>query len=294
MRVNNFAEAIDIREPSRLSFSSMSTYAECGEKWKLERLFGISSTTWYATVAGSAIHKITEHYDLGDMTADEAVDAFGDVLDGYLSVEQEKNVFVKASGKKLVKNGATGGPNKKDYDWWLEFGPQYVQNWVTWREANPHLVIATLPNGEPAIEVEVSQPLGGGENKGFIDRVFYDTSAGQHIVVDLKSGNDPAGNIQLGQYGVALRREHGIDAKLGAYWSAPKGELNAMVDLTVFSDSYIDYLYEASWAGIRAGVFLPNPSSNCRSCDGAPFCRAIGGRSAQIYPVRVNVQSQHV
>lgn len=289
--LTNFADAVNIREPHRMSFSSLSTYAECGEKWKLERMYGISTTTWYATVAGSAIHTITERYDRGEWTAEQAVALFQYTFDRLIAKEQEKGVYIKASGKKLVKIGDTGGPDKKDYTWWLEYGPQYVQAWIDWRADNPHLVLLTMPDGTPAIEVEVDAPLGGEPNKGFIDRVFRDVASGEIIVVDLKTGNDPAGNLQLGQYGVSLRRQYGIEATSGAYWSAQKGGLNPPVDLSIFSDSYVDYLYEAAWAGIRAGVFLPNTSGNCRTCDGAPFCRAIGGRAAQVYPVRVSVQS---
>lgn len=288
----NFAAAAKPTEPGRLSFSSVQTYSECGEKWRLERLYGVRSSTWFATVAGSALHEMTEHYDRGDLTADEAVDCFQDVFDGFLDKEQERGpIEVKPSGKVLKNSSHAGGPNKKDYDWWLEFGPTYMQAWIDWRAANPHLVIATMPDGSPAIEVEVDSDMGGDANKGFIDRVFLDTSANVLIVVDLKFGNDPASSLQLGDYRVKLKRQYDMTADLGAFWSGQKGDLGYQVDLTAYSESFIENQYEMAWRGIRAGVFMPNPTtSHCRTCDGAPFCRAIGGRDAQVFPVRTLIQ----
>lgn len=285
-----------VEEPGRLSHSSLSTYSECGERWRLERLYGVRSSTWFATVAGSAVHEITEAIDLRDLGLYEGgIPSFKDKFDALLVEESLKEITVKPSGKKLVNFGHNGGPNKKDYDWWLKFGPKYVEAWCDWR-VRTGWSIAVL-DGKPAIELPLTAPMGGDTRLGMIDRVFVRPGEGgedEYIIVDLKTGNDPDSNLQLGDYRVGLLREYGIDVSVGAYWSASKGDLVTEVDLTVFSTSYVDAQYEMAWRGIRSGIFLANPSGNCRACDGAPFCRAIGGRRALEFPTRTVVTDRVV
>lgn len=278
---------VNVPEPGRLSFSSLSTYVECGERWRLERLYGVESTTWFATVGGSAVHTITEAIDRGD-----DVPAFADLFDVMLSEARDiKGLKVKPSGKVLKANGPNGGPNKKDYDWWLEFGPKMVDSWISWTKRTD-LELAYLPDGTPAIEVPLEADVAGEPFRGYIDRV-YRRPDGEYVIVDLKTGAE-TGLLQLGSYRVALKRQYGIEANLGGYWSALKGELGWIYDLSVFSESYVDAQYEMAWRGIRAGVFLASPGNFCNACDGKPFCRAGGGQDIAIYPIRTRVIPRHV
>lgn len=279
-----FPDTLIRPEPERLSFSSLSSYVECGERWRFDRLFEVRTSTWFATVAGSAIHEITEAIDRG-----LPEEPFKDVFDRLLAVERENGIEVKPSGKVLKNVGPTGGPNKKDYDWYLHYGPLFITSYAEWRDANPHLVIATLPDGSPAIEVSLTADIGGDTFRGYIDRVFLDTSSMTYILVDLKTGNDPSSNLQLGAYRVGLLREYGIEAAQGGFWSAPKGTLGYLVDLSVYSESYIDAQFEMAWRGIRASVFLANPGNFCNACDAKPYCRAVGGRDAVLFPVRTEL-----
>lgn len=278
---------INVPEPGRLSFSSVRTYTECGERWRFERLYGVNESTWFATVGGSVVHEITEQYDRGLV---EVVDAatFKDVFDAMLA--DVEHLEVKPSGKVLKSNGPNGGPHKKDYDWWLEFGPQMVDAWRSWR-ARTDWELVTLPGGEPAIEVPLECNVGGDTFRGYIDRVFRRPD-GEYVVVDIKTGAD-SGLLQLGTYRVGLKRQYGIDASLGGFWSPFKDDVWTY-DLSVFSDSYVDAQFEMAWRGIRAGVFLANPGSLCNACDAKPFCRAAGGQHIGVYPVRTNVIPQHV
>ena len=276
-----------IELPDRLSYSSLSSYSECGERWKLERGYHKDSSTWFATVAGSAVHEISEYIDLKEIGLFEGeIPSFLEVFDRLLAQESERGIEVKPSGRVLNSIGKTGGPNKKDRGWYIHYGPLWVEAWIEWKATNGDLTLATMPNGSPGIEVEINQQAGGEPHKGFIDRVYVRASDGEYVIVDLKTGKEPAGNIQLGSYSVGLLREHGIEANLGAYWMTDKGELTAIVDLTVYSASYIDSLYEMAWRGIRAGVFLPNVTNLCRGCGVREYCRAVGGRSAITIPVR--------
>lgn len=277
-------ENLTLELPGRLSYSSLNSYAECGLRWKLERGYGLNTATWFATVAGSAIHEITEYIDLKEIGVfDGAIPSFAEVFDRRLAVEAERGIEVKPSGRKLTKVGPTGGPNKKDHAWWLEYGPGMVQNWVDWK-ATRGWTLAVLPEG-PGVEVRIEQQIGGRDHLGFIDRVFI-TEDGEIVLVDLKSGQQPASTLQLGVYRVGFYRQTGLMADWGAYWMAGTGELPYIADLARYTEDYIDAQYEMAWRGIEAGVFLPNVTSMCKGCGVRDFCAAVGGEKAGSVPVR--------
>lgn len=288
--------------PGRLSYSAVSTYAECGEKFKLGRGYKLDDSTWWASVAGTAVHELTEFYDLdrldeslqeyphllaipGDRYA-EAWNkaAFEAALDKAVAKEDERGTkVIKPSGKQLQSHGKTGGPNKKDRGWWLVEGPKFLQAYINWRKLTKW-TIARLPDGQLGIEVRVQVEFGGGPQLGFIDRVFIKPD-GTVVIVDIKSGKEPSGKLQLGTYAVGLIKLFGLEADYGAYWMADKGDITGLLDLTPYTEEYVDHLFEMAWTGIRAGVFMPSVGSFCGTCSVRDYCRAVGGRKAGVYPV---------
>lgn len=270
--------------PPRLSHSSLSTYTECGERWRLERLYNVPSESWLATVAGTAVHEVTELMDLVEIGAsDDAIPTFKEVFDREIAYAEAKGTKLRVSGKKLTKASMAGGPAKKDYAWWLEFGPQMVEGWADWK-AEMDWTLATMPDGSPGIEIDLAQPMAGRPFKGFIDRLYI-TGMGELVIIDLKSGNLPSNDLQLGEYRVGLYRQHGLLADWGAYWMGTTGRLTSLKDLTRYTEGYVDHLYEMAWRGIEAGVFLPNLSSSCVTCGVRDFCRPFGGvQSYRIQP----------
>lgn len=296
--------ATEITAPSRLSYSSLASYAECGERWRLERGFKIKSGTWWSSVAGTAIHELTELYDRGELKlpsqekklspseaaeldADFIRKAFERRLDRAEMKARERDGEIKPSGK--VRKGFTkdGGPNKKDREWWLLFGPDYVRRYIEWRTLT-RWEVAIMPDGRLAIELPVTVDIGGDPQLGFIDRVFI-TPQGDIVIVDLKNGNAPTSTLQLGVYRVALWKAYGIEAHFGTYWMGSDGEVTAMHDLKEYTEEYIDALFSMAWRGIRAGVFLPNVTSLCRGCGVRDWCRAQKGKLADKLPVEVPV-----
>lgn len=279
--------ALTLTTPDRLSHSSLSTYTECGERWRLERLYKVPSESWYATVAGTAVHEITELIDLQEIGLhDGPIPEFKEVLDREIAAAEEEGTLLRVSGKKLLKPSLAGGPNKKDYNWWLEFGPQMIEGWINWK-AEMDWTLATMPDGTPGIEIDLEQEMAGRPFKGFIDRLYI-TGMGDLVIVDLKSGNLPSNNLQLGTYRVGLMRQHGLVADWGAYWMGTTGQLTQLKDLTRYSEGYIDHLYEMAWRGIGTGVFLPSLSSGCVTCGVRKFCRPFGGEeSHRVEPFEV-------
>jgi hypothetical protein len=282
----------EIEIPSRLSYSSLSTYSECGQRWLLERGHGLNKSTWFATIAGSAIHTITEKIDLKAVGVyGGSIPTFKAEFDRRLDLEKRKGVEVKPSGRVGKTMSKTGGPNKKDYDWWLLFGPQFVDNWIGFIQ-DLHWELAFLPGGIPGVEVSLRQRMAGRDFLGFIDRVYV-TPEGELVVVDLKSGNVPSSSLQLGTYRVGLIREHQLWADWGAYWMASDGELTPLKDLTIYTEEFIEAQYEMAWRGINAGVFLPNVTAMCKGCGVQPWCRAAGGRESDEIPVIHDMIPRH-
>lgn len=276
--------ALTLSKPPRLSHSSLQTYTGCGERWRLEKMFQVPSKSWYSTVAGSAVHEITEHLDLQQIGLyDGRIPSFQEVFDREIATAEEKGQLLRVSGKKLLKAGMGGGPNKKDYAWWLEFGPQMIEAWTDWK-AEMDWSLAVMPDGSPGIEIDLSAPMAGRPFKGFIDRLYI-TGLGELVIVDLKSGNKPDNDLQLGEYRVGLYRQHGLLADWGAYWMGTTGQLTQLKDLTKYTEGFIDHLYEMAWRGIEAGVFLPSLGSQCVSlCGVSDYCGAFGGTQSHRVP----------
>ena len=179
-----------IELPSRLSWSSVSTYSDCGTKWLLERGFKVQRATWFATIAGSVIHEITEAMDRAEakgIPLDKQIEyapSFESLFKQKLAEEREKGTEILASGRRLKEIGATGGPNKKDEEWWLVYGPIFVERWIEWKRQKGWRV-AIMPDGNPGIELKFEVVLGGVPVLGYIDRVYL-LADGSICVVDLK------------------------------------------------------------------------------------------------------------
>lgn len=172
---------------------------------------------------------------------------------------------------------------KRTIEWWLDHGPQMVQDWIDWR-VETGWEIWTTPDGRPGVELEFLFQLAGLDLpiKAFIDRVFA-LPSGELAIVDLKTGRSPETPEQLGLYRVAIGTVFGEQyaPRWGYFWS-PGGKGHGQpLDLSMYTPDYFVPLYNQAIAGINAGAFLPIPANNCRAwCGVARFCAAVGGAEA--------------
>ena len=250
------------------------------------------SGTWYATLAGSAIHEITEIRDRMELMGMDPVEqaifspTFAEEFTRRVREVEAEGREVKASGRANKNISESGGPNKKDYDWWLTYGPVFLQRWMNWKDERGWTVM-TMPDGLPGIELGFDITLGGERVVGYIDRVYESPVTGI-TVFDLKTGTVPTGSLQLKTYGLGLKHAYGIEADWGMFWT-PGGEdggkLSQAVDLQSWPDERVEDMYSATMRGIEAGIFLPQVTGMCKGCSVRAHCWAVGGAKAKELPL---------
>lgn len=184
--------------------------------------------------------------------------------------------FYMTSGKTKER------PQGEDGEWWMDHGPQMIERWHEWRLARGWPVWV-MPDGTPAIELDILTQVGRYPIKAIIDRVF--NVEGAPVIVDLKTGRrEPDDLLQLGVYRCALWAEYGLRVDFGAYWMARSGKLTAMHDLRRYSPALIEHYCQQYEQGVKHGVFLPHMSAMCRACAMRNYCNAYGGQSAEVDP----------
>lgn len=285
---------VDFSQPrimNHLSYSAVSSYSECGLKFMLSRFGRLDKSNWFVTVMGTIVHHITEQIDLRDAgfpfrEGEDSAEAFDELYSRAIAEQADKGIEFRASGRKNMKsNGKTGGPNGKDFDWCLEWGPLLIQQWQAWREEH-EFTVAVMPDGSPGVEVKVEAPVGDVCFVGYIDRVFVDPN-GDVYIVDLKTGNEPTSSTQLKMYAYQLRKQYGVPVAGAAYWMAMQGDVgqSGWVEVPENIDPRLERMVGQAAAGIEQGVFLPGVSSFCGSCAVKDYCWATGGERAGEVPL---------
>lgn len=285
---------------NRLSYSAMSKYMECPQKFYLTRVGGLDRSTWFVTLMGTVVHHITEQADLAragleHVEGETTPGAFAALFDREVAQALERGVEVKASGRELKTcESWSGGRNKKDADWCKLFGPVIIEQWGQWRDNNPEFQLATMPDGSPGTEVNCDFPVKGVNFLGYIDRVFV-TDHGEPVVVDLKTGSIPADGAQLRTYAYQLRRLHDVDPVMAGFWGRVDGTKPDDIQFDIVDweatpagyDATLEYQVESTATGMEAGVFYANPGAQyCgKACPVRDYCKAVDGRYADEIPL---------
>lgn len=254
-----------------LSHSSLSTWVDCGERFRLERVVGVPRQKAWYLVGGSAFHTATELLDKGEVT--HPGNAWAQAW--AKQVEQElagvDYADVRAGGRKSKE-----WPDKETDAWWVVNGPLMVQQYVQWRDSmfDQGWQWFPLPDGSPAVEVPIQIELGEVLVKGFIDRVMVSPD-GELVVNDLKTGSHtPASTLQLGIYALGVERHFGVRPILGGYYMARKGEMTGPSSLLHLDEATVGDWFTKVKAGIELELFVPHVSSMCGSCSARPYCKA--------------------
>ena len=163
-------------------------------------------------------------------------------------------------------------PNKEDATWWNTKGPEWVENYISWRNHNADWKIWKAPDGNPGIEFELTPVVAGVPVKMIIDRVFEVN--GELVIVDLKtSKSTPTSALQLAFYKLGLEQQFGIPIKWGTYFMSRAGGVSDMVDLSEYTYEKMEYLIKQFDTARKAAIFLPNTNSCQYLCGLTEFCQ---------------------
>lgn len=264
-----------------ISHSSRETLERCARQYFLTRMAKAPQMPALWLVGGSAVHQVTEVYDLNVMAGGERLDvksAWETCFDFQLFEADEKE-----ENRNKWRRSQT-----EPIDVWRRQGLEFVRSYIDWRERSPW-EIWTTPDGQPAIELDVSGRLPGCpvEIKGFIDRVFWDPVFKKHHIVDLKTGKKPPKTAdQFGTYRALLKARYDVDVDSGVPFMNRRATLGKPYDLAEYTPAYVGEVFGKAWEQIKGyaavGEF-PADTSDCFLCDVQAACAAVGGPLANLY-----------
>lgn len=284
------SQAIEPTERSRhrRSHSQFNDYLHCSWAFRLKRINRLQEKPSVWLSGGKAFHSVSEDFDratwqendLSQWSDHEQWEAgFDQHFEALLQEEREKNPGIDETQWRTAGRKTKDKPDGEDIDWWRTAGRQFITKYVDWRVAtNDTLRIAHLPDGGPAIEVEMHTPLGGVPMSSYADRVFQDQDTGELLLTDMKSGSrTPDTPMQLATYAIQIERIFRRPIVWGAFYDARKGLLSEPIDLTRFDQDNLGYVYRTLDRAAEEGIFLPNIGSHCKSCGLRDFCIWQGG-----------------
>lgn len=267
---------LELTDRDYVSYSSASTYLECGEKYRLQKIQRVESSPAFWFAGGSAFHEASELFDVlletgqtVSAAANAAVEKFHHYLDQ--AFEQDKDKVWRAGGRATKQ-----WPHKEDGNWWRQEGESMVRTYITWRQSTRWPLWMTPDENLPAIELVYGIDFPGGvKSVGAIDRIFV--PEGQMVMLDLKTGSRVPPPIQLGEYAAACEVKWGVRPQVGTFYMARKGETSGMNLLDKYTPEMIGRWKRNVQRGIEAGLFTPHVTNMCGTCDVQAHCYAVSG-----------------
>ncbi len=280
--------------PPHFSYSSMSSWMQCGQQYYLQKMAHVPELPSWWLVGGSAVHAVTEQYDLENFPENGIDQLWQDTFNA--GVEEQKTRFPDVSKWRTAGRKSKAKPDGEDYLAWMDLGPQFVRNYIEWRKLTQFkiwdeaVVGFDQDTGEvettSGVELSLEFEIGGWMCRGSIDRVFYVPNSTDLIVVDIKTGSRmPDNDLQLGMYAVGMEVQYGERPKYGAFYNP---RLNKMSDLFDMSPYTVDSLAQMGVqfkSAIKNKIFLPHKSVLCGYCSVSAGCAAVGGKDAHLYTI---------
>lgn len=216
----------------------------------------------------------------------EAAEAYekGKVSGEPLTVHDAQDVF-RESYQTHINEACEVTPN---FEYWFASGPyqgeedierrygiglQQVEKFVNWTETHPEDVVWIAEDGTPGIEIGFDIDLDGVKVRGFIDAVLMNGCGDEVHVRDLKTGNQPGDDFQLGVYGVALAEQYGVIATTGDYWMGKSGKPTYPFKIGEWTRERVSERFHDLEEKLQAGDFPALPDQRvCNFCDVAAHC----------------------
>lgn len=262
-----------------VSYSALSTYTDCGQKYYLTRIKKVQEEPSWWLAGGSAVHTATEKFDKQFPSADftdAEIESFAptQTFSEAFSAEVQWQIAETGQGEEHFRAAGRATrefPDKENDKWWESKGREMLVNWIFWRRGSGWNFWYPEPS-TPAIELGIDYKVGDDTYiKMFIDRVMV-LPNGEMVVLDLKTGSrTPSSDLQLAVYAAGIEEQFGVRPKYGAYWMARTGITSPLVDLEYLPKERVEKLVVAFDKARKAGIFIPN-LSNCGYCSVAQHC----------------------
>lgn len=271
--------------------SQVTSFTQCGMRYRLERRDGVPQPPAWWNVAGHAFHETIREWEtqaagilpLGaaDMPSPDAAAAR---FAHHLAEQTAETVLRSGIGPHHWRVGGKVSqqyPNKEDRTWWLDKGPEMVAQYVLAQQGRDTEVYRLADGQTLALELGFMLRLDGlPPLKGYIDQVLYDPRRDAVLIRDLKSGSSfPVDSLQLKVYRLALEDCFGVTAAQwwGDFWRARKGEPTKGVRMTdrAAVEREVRYRVSVMDESERRGLYAPNPGNNCSSCGVRALCPAM-------------------
>jgi putative RecB family exonuclease len=269
-----------LHELAHLSHSSKESLERCAKAFYLRYMTDAPRRPALWSAGGSAVHEATEKYDTMALVGQERAFHVGSVWERLFALQLDKAYAAEPN------EWNWGRAPSEPIEVWNMNGPAFVQAWIDWRERSPY-ELWTTPDGQPAIELDVSGRLPGCpvEIKGYVDRIFRDPVFDKLIIVDLKTGKrPPKGPEQFAVYGALVKAKYGVQADLGVPFMNRKATLGKPYELAEFTPEAVGKVFGETWDKIQAGEFPANgfPGA-CFVCDLGASCFVNNGPLAHLH-----------
>lgn len=255
------------------SASQLKTYADCSERYRLERIvrprLPSRPASWLAL--GTAAHDTLYAWEQSGREIDPHKH-FDELYDSAIEELKEQQpdlrYWMKPPRTKTVE---------KDIESRKALGVKQIENYIIDAEVGdwePWM----LPDGPPAVEVGFEVEFGPVLVVGYIDIIKYFPLSDEYVVSDYKTGNRENGFSQIGLYGYAVRKLFGLPIDKGEYFYLKDG-VSVMTSVKRYDDKLLGDIYGALDRGIADSVFIPNPH-DCGMCGVLDWCREKGTLTA--------------
>lgn len=272
-------EWIEKSEEVHRSVSQLTSYAGCGEQYRLQRKTNVPQrpAAWF--IQGHCTHIAIEEFEKDRSVSLADLEML--YTDSYTEEANRISDQWPDEGHWL-----TGGAKKgwKDLEDRMERGWWQVLQYIEWAKSEAHLWQVV------DMEREFVTLFGGVPIRGFIDQIV-EYIGGGYEPRDLKSGTStPASAVQLNTYGVAVERATGQMIAGAAFvklanpnGKSEKGRSTQYLPVNLEREAsyqrieFLDQFYRDADRGIKAEIFVPHATDGCeRVCGVQQFCRLKG------------------
>lgn len=249
-----------------LSWSRLSLYNGCGEKYRLRYLEQVPGEPSGAALAGKAMHAA--------ILDAEAAESWTDPEDEFTMqlsfLEHFTQAVDEAGGPEACRWGGRkdrDGVPSEGYLWWTHHaGPLFCRRFAHIRRTDEEQDIHLVENG---CEFEVTVEVAGRLVVGYIDALMVDGD-GTTIIRDWKTGKS-IDAYQLGVYSWLLANStRGITADIGEIGYLRNGSLK-LFNVQAWRE-LVPRMLDELVRGVEADLFPLRPSPFCVACDVRHSC----------------------